>query len=135
MEQACQINDPFKGFPFPRGATPLQCHLYAGAKNICSGAFTHRKAAIQIIWQSAGIAWHPWIDRALQSFCSYNWVPWTVPAASAESFNASLLGLLFWLEFPEGTGVIMASTTRAADSGPAIKRTVSSASPSRTVPS
>jgi hypothetical protein len=107
-------NDVFKGFPFPRGTTPLQCHLYAGAKNICSGAFIHRKAAIQLIWQSAGIIWHPWIDRSLKSFCSYNWVTWTGPAASAKSFNASLIGLLFWLEFPEGTSVIMASTTRDA---------------------
>jgi hypothetical protein len=31
MEQTGPNNDPFKGFPFPRGATPLQCHLYAGA--------------------------------------------------------------------------------------------------------
>ena len=114
MEQASEKNDPFKGFPFPSGATPLQRHLYAGAKDICSGAFVHRKAAIQLIWKDVGIVWHPWIDRALKSFCSYNWVTWTGPAASAKSFNASLLGLLFWLEFPEGTSVIMASTTRDA---------------------
>jgi hypothetical protein len=114
MEQTGPTNDPFKGFPFPSGTTPLQRHLYAGVKNICSGAFVHRKAAIQLIWQKAGIVWHPWIDRALQSFCSYNWVTWTGPAASAKSFNASLIGLLFWLEFPEGTSVIMASTTRDA---------------------
>jgi len=114
MEQACQTNDPFKGFPFPRDTTPLQRHLYAGAKNICSGAFVHRKAAIHDIWQNAGIVWHPWIDRALKSFCDYNWVTWAGPAASAKSFNASLIGLLFWLEFPEGTSVIMASTTRDA---------------------
>jgi hypothetical protein len=114
MEQTGPTNDPFKGFPFPRGATPLQCHLYAGAKNICSGGYLHRKAAIQLIWQSAGITWHPWIDRALKSFCDCNWVTWTGPAASAKSFNASLIGLLYWLEFPEGTSVIMASTTRDA---------------------
>jgi len=114
MEQTGPTNDPFRGFPFPRGITPLQCHLYAGAKNICSGAYLHRKAAIQLIWQSASITWHPWIDRALKSFCDYNWVTWTGPAASAKSFNASLIGLLFWLEFPEGTSVIMASTTRDA---------------------
>src|SRR5215469_12181402 len=62
----------------------------------------------------AGIVWRPWIDRALKSFCDYNWITWTGPAASAKSFNASLLGLLYWLEFPEGTSVIMASTTRDA---------------------
>jgi hypothetical protein len=114
VEQASEKNDPFRGFPFPSGTTPLQRHLYAGAKNICSGAFAHRKAAIQLIWQGAGIIWHPWIDRALKSFCDYNWTTWTGPAASAKSFNASLLGLLYWLEFPEGTSVIMASTTRDA---------------------
>jgi hypothetical protein len=64
MEQTGPTNDPFKGFPFPRDTTPLQRHLYAGAKNICSGTFVHRKAAIQLIWQNAGIVWHPWIDRA-----------------------------------------------------------------------
>src|SRR5215469_15795179 len=82
MEQTGPTNDPFKGFHFPRGTTPLQCHLYAGAKNICSGAYLHRKAAIQLIWQNADITWHPWIDRALKSFCDYNWVTWTGPAAS-----------------------------------------------------
>jgi hypothetical protein len=114
MEQSLQKNDSFKGFPFPKETTLVQRHLYAGAKNICSGAFVHRKAAIQSIWQGAGIVWHPWMDRALQSFCSYHWVTWTGPAASAKSFNASLLGLLYWLEYPEGTSVIMASTTRDA---------------------
>jgi hypothetical protein len=112
--QPVPASDVFKGFPFPRGATPLQCHLYAGAKNICSGAYVHRKAAILDIWHGAGIVWHPWIDRALRSFCEYHWVTWTGPAASAKSFNASLIGLLYWLEYPEGTSVIMASTTRDA---------------------
>ena len=106
--------DVFKGFPFPAQTTPLQRHLYAGAKDICSGAFVHRKAAIKLIWQGAGIVWHPWMDRALRSFCEYHWVTWAGPAASAKSFNASLLGLLYWLEYPEGTSVIMASTTRDA---------------------
>lgn len=111
MEHALQNDDPFKGFPFPKETTLLQRHLYAGAKGICSGAFVHRKAAIQLIWEGAGIIWHPWIDRALKSFCDYNWITWTGPAASGKSFNASLLGLLFWLEYLEGTSVIMASTT------------------------
>jgi len=90
MEQSLQKNDPFKGFPFPKETTLLQRHLYAGAKDICSGAFVHRKAAIQSIWQGAGIIWHPWMDRALHSFCQYHWVTWTGPAASAKSFNAAL---------------------------------------------
>jgi hypothetical protein len=107
-------SDVFKGFPFPKETTPLQRHLYAGAKDICSGAFVHRKAALHLIWEGTGIVWHPWIERALRSFCEYNWITWTGPAASAKSFNASLLGLLYWLEFPEGTSVIMASTTRDA---------------------
>jgi hypothetical protein len=51
MEQFPERNDPFKGFPFPKQTTLLQRHLYAGAKNICSGAFFRRKAAIQSIWQ------------------------------------------------------------------------------------
>ena len=93
--------DVFKGFPFPAETTPLQRHLYAGAKDICSGAFVHRKAALEPIWQGAGIKWHPWMDRALRSFCQYHWVTWTGPAASAKSFNASLLGLLYWLENPK----------------------------------
>jgi hypothetical protein len=114
MENSPERNDPFEGFPFPKETTLLQRHLYAGAKNICSGAFFHRKAAIQLIWREVGIIWHPWIDRALRSFCEYNWVTWTGPAASAKSFNASLFGLEYWLEYPEGTSVIMASTTRDA---------------------
>jgi hypothetical protein len=93
MEYSPGNQDPFKGFPFPKETTLLQRHLYAGAKDICSGAFIHRKAAIQSIWQNVGITWHPWIDRALKSFCDYNWITWTRPAASAKSFNASLLGL------------------------------------------
>ena len=113
-EESLPKSDPWKGFRFPRDTTDLQRHMYAGGKDICSGAFFHRKAAIQAIWQGVGIVWHPWMDRALKSFCDYNWVTWTGPAASAKSFNASLLGLLYWLEYPEGTSVIMASTTRDA---------------------
>jgi hypothetical protein len=85
-----------------------------GLKRICSGAFFHRKAAIELIWQGVGIVWHPWIDRALASFCEYNWITWTGPAASAKSFNALLQGLEYWLQNPGGTSVIMASTTRDA---------------------
>src|SRR6516225_8641668 len=114
MTQSSEKSDLFKGFPFPKETTLLQRHLYAGAKNICSGTFFHRRAAIQTIWEGAGIIWHTWMDRALESFCSYNWVSWTGPAASGKSFNASLLGLEYWLEYPEGTSVIMASTTKGA---------------------
>src|SRR5215469_16477052 len=107
-------DDPFKGFPFPQEFSLLQKHLYCAGKNIGSGSFVHRKAAIQLIWKSDAVVWHPWIDRALRSFCDYNWVTWTGPAAIGKSFNASLFGLEYWLEYPEGTSVIMASTTKGA---------------------
>ena len=111
----CPIDEyPFKAFPFRREFSLLQKHLYCAGKNICSGSFVHRRAAIQLIWKSDAVVWHPWIDRALKSFCDYNWVTWTGPAASGKSFNASLFGLEYWLEYPEGTSVIMASTTKGA---------------------
>ena len=62
-QPAAVPDDVFKGFPFPKETTPLQRHLYAGAKNICSGAFVHRRAAIQDIWQNAGVKL-AFLDRA-----------------------------------------------------------------------
>ena len=87
MTQSSEKSDPFKSFPFPKETSLLQRHLYAGAKNICSGTFFHRKAAIQSIWQGAGIIWHPWIDRALKSFCDYNWVTWTGAGRQRKEFQ------------------------------------------------
>ena len=55
MEPPATPNDVFKVFPFPKETTPLQRDLYAGTKNICSGALVHRKAALQLIWEGAGI--------------------------------------------------------------------------------
>ena len=56
----CPIDeDPFKAFPFRPEFSLLQKHLYCAGKNICSGSFVHRRAAIQLIWKSDAVVWHP----------------------------------------------------------------------------
>jgi hypothetical protein len=101
------------GCTFPPGWSMLEKHLYCAQNNKGAGSFYHRKAAIQLVW-GAEFVWHSWVERALKSFCDYNWVTWTGPAASGKSANASIFALLYWMESPACTSVIMASTTRAA---------------------
>src|SRR5258708_36629324 len=48
------------------------------------GKYYYRRRAIQMLWNDAAVLWHPWIDRALRSFCEYNWITWTGPAARAQ---------------------------------------------------
>jgi hypothetical protein len=78
------------------------------------GRYEYRKRAIQTIWKEEDVLWHDWIDRALRSFCDYNWITWTGPAGSGKSFEASLFALEYWMEEPDRTSVIMASTTKGA---------------------
>lgn len=101
------------GATFPPGWSTVAKHLYCGQRNLGAGAYFHRKRAIELIW-GGNFIWHSWAERALKSFCDYRWVTWTGPAASAKSTNASLFALVYWMELPSATSVIMASTTRAA---------------------
>jgi hypothetical protein len=95
--------------------SPVQCHLYASRLGLgYKDRFFHRKSAIPLLWESRHFRWHIWAERALRSFCSSDWVTWTGPAASGKSANASLFGLIYWLEKPDATSVIMASTTKSA---------------------
>src|SRR5215472_10081064 len=99
----------------------LQKLLYCGLnpcvhpelKEYDQGQYYYRRKFIQTIW-SAEVKWHPWIDRMLKSWCEYNWLTWTGPAASGKSLAASLLALEYWMEDPTHTSVIMASTTKGA---------------------
>jgi hypothetical protein len=86
---------------------PELAHLY-------KGKYYYRKRAIQMIWNREDVLWHDWMDRMLKSWCDYNWITWTGPAASGKSMCASVLALEYWMEKPDRTSVIMASTTKGA---------------------
>jgi hypothetical protein len=107
-------DDPFKGYRFPPGTYEITKQLYGGRYNVFSGSYYHRKVAMGMLWSEQDLVWHPWLERALKSFCSYNWVTWTGPAASSKSFSACALALEYWLEGPNETSVIMCSTTKEA---------------------
>lgn len=95
----------------------LYCGLYPPHPDLAlnyKGKFYYRKKAIRMLWGEDHVLWHSWIDRMLRSWCDYNWVTWTGPAASGKSMAASLFGLEYWMEDPSGTSVIMASTTKSA---------------------
>jgi hypothetical protein len=99
----------------------LQKLLYCGLheplpelKRYYKGKFYYRRRAIQMIWSREDVLWHSWIDRMLRSWCDYNWITWTGPAASGKSLAASLFALEYWMEEPDRTSVIMASTTKGA---------------------
>ena len=96
-------------FSVPPEFSPMQKHLCAG-KNIAREVSPQPRTSCL----KPNSCLDAWVDRARKSFCDCNWVTWTGPAASAKSFNASLFGLEYWLEYPEGTSVIMASTTKDA---------------------
>src|SRR5882757_9688861 len=83
--------------------TEVQRHLYCARLGLGRSIFFHRKSAIRLLWDQKDFVWHRWVDRALLSFCSSDWVTWTGPAASGKSANASLFALAYWLEKPDAT--------------------------------
>ena len=112
---------PFYFERFPVNPSLIQKLLYCGLhepdpdlREFYRGRYYYRKAAIGIMWRASDVVWHPWIDRMLASWCQYNWITWTGPAASGKSLAASLFALEYWLEEPWATSVIMASTTKSA---------------------
>jgi hypothetical protein len=124
MHSLRQIHDDHQGWPHyfaNLSLTYLQkllyCSLHPPHPDLVAnfkGKYAYRKEAIQLIWGTENLLWHPWIDRMLKSWCDYNWVTWTGPAASGKSMAASVFGLEYWMEDPSGTSVIMASTTKSA---------------------
>jgi hypothetical protein len=125
MQSSQQISPhepwPFPFYAFPQQLTEIQKLLYCGLhdpdpklKEFYRGRFYYRKAAIRLLWSEADVLWHDWIDRMVRSWCDYNWITWTGPAASGKSMAASLLALEYWMEDPTHTSVIMASTTKQA---------------------
>src|SRR5215469_10734078 len=107
-------DDPFIGYKFPPGTYEITKHLFGGRYNLFNGSFYHRKVAVRALWKPEDLTWHPWFERGLKSFCDYNWVTWTGPAASSKSFSACVIALEYWLEGPNETSVIMCSTTKEA---------------------
>lgn len=93
----CGLHDPHPGL----------AHLY-------KGRYYYRRRAIRMLWSEEDVLWHSWIDRMLKSWCDYNWITWTGPAASGKSLGASVCAMEYWLEDPMHTSVIMASTTKGA---------------------
>jgi hypothetical protein len=98
----------------PAGVQPPEAPSVLCEQEHRLGKFRPPQSRHPAIWTPQPVIWLPWIDGALKSFCDDNWITWTGPAASGKSFNASLLGLEYWLEYPEGTRVIMTSTTKGA---------------------
>jgi hypothetical protein len=92
----------------------IQKLLYCGLHLPAAQKFTYRKRAIQMLWSQQDVVWNSWLDRMLKSWCEYNWITWTGPAASGKSLAASVFGLEYWMEDPTGTSVILASTTKGA---------------------
>jgi hypothetical protein len=111
---ALEPEDKFNGLEFPYYWTELHRHLFCARTGMGKDTYFHRRHAIQLLWEPEDYIWHSWVPRALKSFCNYDWVTWTGPAASGKSANASLFALEYWLEKPDATSVIMASTTKSA---------------------
>lgn len=94
-----------------RGNPPLiQRHQYCAFYNCGRGAFYHRKERIKAFWPE--YQWHRWNERRLKADCEYNWITWLGPASSGKSTDAAVLALEYYLQAPDRTAVIMASTTK-----------------------
>jgi hypothetical protein len=92
----------------------IQKLLYCGLHVASGEKFDYRKRAIQMLWKNEDVVWCSWIERMLRSWCQYNWITWTGPAASGKSMAASIFALEYWMEDPSATSVILASTTKGA---------------------
>jgi hypothetical protein len=92
----------------------IQKLLYCGLHVASDEKFEYRKRAIQMLWKGEDVVWCSWIERMLRSWCQYNWITWTGPAASGKSMAASIFALEYWMEDPSATSVILASTTKGA---------------------
>jgi hypothetical protein len=94
----------------PNAPVPLiQKHQYCAYYDCGMGAFYHRKERIKAFWPE--YEWHRWNERRLRADCDYKWITWLGPASSGKSTDAAILALEYWLQAPDRTAVIMASTT------------------------
>lgn len=94
----------------PNAPVPLiQKHQYCAFYNCGLGEFHHRKERIKAFWPEFKL--HRWTDRRLEALCKYNWNTWLGAASTAKSTDAAVMALEYWLQAPDRTTVIVASTT------------------------
>jgi len=94
----------------PVGSPPLiQRHQYCAFHNVGNGAFYHRKERIKALWPE--YQWHRWNDRRLRGMCERNWITWMGGASTGKSTDAAVFALEYFLQAPDKTAVIVASTT------------------------
>lgn len=73
------------------------------------GSAYHRLERIKALWPEFKI--HRWTERRLKALCKYNWNTWLGAASTAKSTDAAVMALEYWLQAPDRTTVIVASTT------------------------
>lgn len=70
----------------------------------------HRKAVAQILWPKH--KWHRWTDMRLKAFSESSWTTFLGPASSAKSTDAGMFAILYYLESPGETAIMMCSTSK-----------------------
>lgn len=74
------------------------------------GLAYHYKAAVAALWPH--FDWHRWSHLLIGTFATKDEIPILGPASSGKTYCAAAMGLLtFWI-WPEGTSIIMSSTTK-----------------------
>lgn len=92
------------------GSPPLiQRHQFCAYHNVGMGAAYHRKERIAALWPE--FQWHRWTQRRMEAICKYNWITWMAGASTGKSTDAAVFALEYWLQAPDRTTVIVASTT------------------------
>lgn len=74
------------------------------------GLAYHYKAAIAALWPH--FDWHRWSHLLIGNFATKDEVPVLGPASSGKTYCAAALGLMTFWVWPEGTSIIMSSTTK-----------------------
>lgn len=87
----------------------IERHWQCAYRNVGLGSYYHRKEIITALWPD--YVWHEWNERRLRAWCESDWTIWVGPGGCGKTNDAAILALVYWLEAPHQTAVIVCSTS------------------------
>lgn len=74
--------------------------------------FEFMKKLHHLMWPEEIITWNYWTERRYKRYCEgWRIMSWASGSSTGKSVDGAKLGVMDWLADPEGTGIIVASTT------------------------
>lgn len=101
----------FDGWKFPPKMPVLARHSWCALNNKNYGSYLHRRYIIESFWSKDQYELHEWDQRRLRGTCTHKWCTWLGPGGSGKTTSAAIAALEWWLEAPQDSCVIVASTS------------------------